>query len=101
MRTLRIYFINNFHIYHTAPLVMLIMLYIISLKMLVTQLCPTLWDSMDCSPPSSSVRGILQARILERVAMHFTRGFSLPRDQSQVSCIAGRFFTIRVIRLKP
>ena len=41
---------------------------------LVTQLCLTLWDPMDCSPPGSSVHGILQARTLEWVAMPFSRG---------------------------
>ena len=61
---------------------------------LVSQSCPTLCDPMDCSLPGSSVRGILQARILEWVAVPFCRGSSLPRDQTQVSCIAGRFFTI-------
>ena len=53
---------------------------------------------MDCSPPGSSARRVLQARILERVAIPFSRGFSRPRDQSQVSCIAGRFFTIWATR---
>ena len=48
---------------------------------------------MDCSPPDSSVHGILQARILEWVAIPFSRGSSQPRDQTWVSCIAGRFFT--------
>jgi len=51
---------------------------------------------MDCSPPGSSVRGILQARLLEWVAMPSSRGPSWPRDQtcaSCVSCIAGRFFS--------
>ena len=50
---------------------------------------------MDCSPPGSSVHGILQAGILERVAMHSSRGSSRPRDQtrdSYVSGIGGRFF---------
>ena len=61
---------------------------------LVIQSCPTLWDPMDCSPPGSSVHGILQARILECVAIPFSRESSQPRDQTQVSCIAGRFFTI-------
>ena len=65
---------------------------------LVTQLCPTLCDSVDSSPPVSSVHGILQARILEWVAMPFSRGSSQPEDQTQVSCIAGRFFTIWAIR---
>ena len=43
---------------------------------LVTQSCPTLCDPMDCSPPGSSVHGILQARTLEWVAILFSRGFS-------------------------
>ena len=46
------------------------------------------------SPPGSSVHGILQARILEWVAIPFSRGSSQPRDQTWVSCIAGRFFTV-------
>ena len=50
-------------------------------------------DAMDCSPPGSSVHGILQARILEWVAIPFSRGSSQPRDRTHVSCIAGRFFT--------
>ena len=59
----------------------------------VTQSCPTISDPMDCSLPGSSVHGILQARILEWVAMPFARGSSQPRDRTQVSCIAGGFFT--------
>ena len=62
-------------------------------KVLVVQLCPTLWDPMDCSPPGSSVHGLLQARTLEWFAMPSSRGSSRPRDQTQVSHIAGRFFT--------
>ena len=46
--------------------------------MLVPQSCPTLSDTMDCSPPGSSVHGILQARILEWVAIPFSRGTSEP-----------------------
>ena len=49
---------------------------------------------MDCSPPGSSVHGILQARILEWVAIPFSRRSSLPRDWTWVSPMAGRFFTI-------
>ena len=49
---------------------------------------------MDWSPPGSSVPGILQARKLERVAIPFSRGSSRPRDCTQVSCIAGRLFTV-------
>ena len=62
------------------------------MKVLVAQLCPTLCDLKDCSPAGSSVYGILQARILEWVAIPFSRGSSQPRDGSQVSCTAGRFF---------
>ena len=61
---------------------------------LVTQSCLTLCDLMDCSPPGSSVRGILQARILEWVVIPFSRGSSQPRDQTQVSRMVGKFFTI-------
>ena len=57
------------------------------------QSCPTLCNPMDHSPPGSSVQGILQARILEWVAMPFSRWSSQPRDQTCFSCIAGRFFT--------
>ena len=54
----------------------------------VAQSCPTLCDPMDYT-----VHGILQARILEWVAFPFSRGSSQPRDRTQVSRIAGRFFT--------
>ena len=67
-------------------------------KVLVTQLCPTLWDPMDSSLPGSSDFEILQARILEWFAIPFSRGSSRPRDQTQVSCIAGRLFTIWATR---
>ena len=49
---------------------------------------------MDCSPPSSSVHGILQARILEWVAISFSSGSFRPRDRTQVSHIAGRCFNL-------
>ena len=48
---------------------------------------------MDCSLPVSSAHGISQARILEWVAISFSRAFSRPRDQTPVSCLAIRFFT--------
>ena len=54
----------------------------------------SLCDPMDCSPPGSSVHGILQARILEWVAIPFSKESSQPRDQTPVSFIAGRFFTV-------
>ena len=57
------------------------------------QSCPTLCNHTDCSPPGSSVHGILQAGIPEWVVVLFSRGSSWPRDQTQVSCIAGKFFT--------
>ena len=53
-----------------------------------------LCDPMDCRLPGSSVHGIFQAGILERVVRPFSRGSSKPRDQTWVSCITGRFFTI-------
>ena len=67
-------------------------------KVLVAQSCPTLCDPMDCSPPGSSVHGILQARILEWVAMPSSRGSSQARDRTRVSCLAGRFLTIWATR---
>ena len=60
----------------------------------VTQSCPTLCNPMDCSPTGSSVHGILQARILEWVAISFSRESSQLRDQTQFSQIVGRHFTI-------
>ena len=58
---------------------------------LVAKKCPTLCDSMDCSLPGSSVHGISQARILEKVAISFLRGSSWPRDQTHISCIGRQF----------
>ena len=66
--------------------------------MWVAQLCPTLCDPIDYNPPGPSVHGILQARILEWVAILFSRGSSWPRDQTQVSCITDWLFTIWAIR---
>ena len=66
----------------------------LSLPLFVAHSCPTLCDPTGCSPPGSSVHGILQARILEWVAMPFSREYSRPRYRTFVSCIAGRFFTI-------
>ena len=60
-------------------------------KALVAQLYPILCDPMDCSPPVSSVNGIFRQ---EYWSIPFSKGYSLPRDQTQVTCIAGRFFTI-------
>ena len=60
-----------------------------SVRCSVMSLC----NPMDCILPASSVHGILQARMLEWVAISFSRGSFQPRDQTQVSCITGRFFT--------
>ena len=65
---------------------------------LVAQSCPTLCDPVDCSLSGSFVHGILQARILEWIAIPFSRGSSQPRDQTQASHIAGGFFTIWATR---
>ena len=68
----------------------------VSMSAKAFQLCLTLWYFMNCNLPGSFVYGIFQARILERVAMPFSRGSSWPRDGthvSYVSCIEGRFFT--------
>ena len=65
----------------------------------VAQSCPTLCDPVDCSLPGSSVHGILQTRILEWVAISFSRGSSRPRDQTRVSRIGGRRFNLWATRL--
>ena len=61
---------------------------------LVAQSCPTLCSPVDCSPTGSFVHRFLQAKILEWVAISSSKGSSQPRDQTQDSCIAGRFFII-------
>ena len=58
-----------------------------SVRVFIPQPCPTLCNPMDYSPPGSSVQWISQARILEWVAIPFSRGSSWPRDQSWISCI--------------
>ena len=67
----------------------------------VTQSCPTLYNPMDCSLPRSSLHGILQARVLEWVAISFSRGSSQPRDQTLLSCIPGRHFNLWATREAP
>ena len=59
----------------------------------VAQLCPILCDPMDCSL-SGSIHGIFQARVLEWIAISCSRGSSQPRNQTQVSRVAGRRFTV-------
>ena len=71
----------------------------------VSQLCPTLCDPIDCSPPGSSVHGIFQARILERVAISYSRGSSQPNPvielMSPASPAIGGFFTTESPRKHP
>ena len=61
-----------------------------SYSVFVTQSCLTLCNAMDCISPGSSVHGILQARIMEWVAIPFSRGSSQPRDQTSISCLLHR-----------
>ena len=73
-----------------------VFLYILCVHAKLLQSRPTLWDSIDSSPPGSSVRGIFQAGILEWIAMPSFRESSWPRDRTYISCdscIAGRFST--------
>ena len=51
---------------------------------LIAQSCPILCDPVDCSPPGSSVHGILQARILEWIAISFSKGSSQPKDRTHI-----------------
>ena len=88
---LKIYYASN---YINSPFAVTV----VKVKMSVAQLCLTLCDPVDCSPPGPSVHGILQARILEWVALSSSRGSSWPRNPTQVSHIAGRFFIIWATR---
>ena len=75
--------------------------YILKVKWIVScQSCPTLCSPMDYSLPCSFIHWILQARILEWVAIPFSRGLSWCRDQTQVSSIAGSFFSIWATRVQ-
>ena len=68
------------------------------MKVLGSQWCPSLCEPMDYRPPGSFLNGILQARILEWVAIPFSKESFQPRDQAQVSYIAGGFFSIWATR---
>ena len=67
-------------------------------KVFVTQSCLTLWDAVACSPPGSSVHGIFWARMLDWAAISYSRGSSQPRNQTCISCIAGRLLTVWATR---
>ena len=71
---------------------------VMSCYVFVAQSSPTLCSPVDYSLTGSSVHGILQARILERIFNSSSRGSSRPRDRTQVFCIAGRFFAIWATR---
>ena len=75
--------------------------WMVLLSVLVAESCLTLCDSMDCRLPGSSVHGILHVRILEWVAISFSRGSTQPRDQTQVSHIAGILFVVWATREAP
>ena len=66
------------------------LLSLMEVKVLLAQSCLTLCNAMDCSPPGCSIHGTFQTRILEWVAISFSRVSSQPRDQTQVSHIVGR-----------
>ena len=65
---------------------------------LASQLCLTLWDHKDCILPVCSVHGSLEARIVEWAAIPFSKGSSLSRDGTRISCFKDRFFPFRCIR---
>ena len=71
------------------------------LKAILYKLCLTLCDPMDYSPPGSSARGTVQARILECIAISSSRESSQPRHQTQISQIVGRFFIVWATREAP
>ena len=87
-------FTKNFLLIIFVKICLLLMNYILKVKVLFARSCPTLCDLMDYSPPGSSVLGILQAKILEWVAISFSGTSSIPRNWTQVFHIAGRFFII-------
>ena len=94
-------FLKNFQIIkllYTPSLCLLCFLILNALYMLVTQSCPSLCDPMNYSLPRSSVHGLLQARILEWIAIPFSRGSSQKRDLIWVSHIASKFFTVWVTK---
>ena len=73
----------------------------LKVKVLVTQPCPILCEPMDCSLADSSVDGILQARMLEWVAIPFSRGSSWPRNRTQDSRTVGGLCTVRATKFPP
>ena len=76
------------YIVHTYTIIQFYILYVCVCVYSVAQSCPTLCDPMYCSPPASSVHEVFQARILERVTISYSRGFSWPKDWTHVSCVS-------------
>ena len=87
-------FINKSKVWKNSALSNPVNIFSLCLGAQSLQSCPTLCYPMNSSLPGSSVHGILQPILLECVAISFSRGSSQHRDQTQVSCIAGRVFTI-------
>ena len=89
--------VNNMNNHPSILYCVTLLPWVVSVPAKSLQSYPTLCNPMNCSPPGSSVHGILQARILEWVAMPSFRGSSQRRDHTHiscvVSCIAGRFFS--------
>ena len=83
-----------------SPTLVFILLYLLftHVHSMSLQSSPTLCNPRDCSPPGSSVCGIFQAIVLEWIAISFSRGSSQPRDQTQVSRIVDRRFTVWATR---
>ena len=87
-----------FHTLHIRPLLLTEKVKVKEGEGEVAQSCPTLCDPVDCNLRGFSVHGILQARILEWIAISFSRGSFQPRDQTRVSRIGGRRFNLRATR---
>ena len=78
-----------------SPLILMInIIHTLKVKVMSLSHVQIFCDPMDCSLPGYSVHGIFQARVLEWLAISFSRGSSQPRDRTLLSCIAGRCFTI-------
>ena len=76
-----------------TPIQQYLKMWLLGCNYVHVQSCPTFCNPMHCSPPDSSVHGISQARILEWVAIPFSRGSSPSRDQTTSPALAGGFFT--------
>ena len=92
---------KNKHILNIRKLYLLLCILYIMFVCSTVQLCPTLWDPMDCAPPGSTVHRIFQARIVEWIAISYTRVSSWPRDRtcgSSVSSIGRQILYLCAIK---